>query len=121
MLHEVIIQFVTLQIVSFLNYHVNNPMDEIEKPLRAANLSSILKPWDATFVEMDQMLLFDVIQVSEGVVVRFLAKIRTRLGCELHGHKTSLGLMLCQSGEYDQRQDTRTNTSSVRNCQRFYP
>ena len=50
------------KIVEFCNHHVNNPMAEIEKPLKSNNMAEVLDDaWDAEFIDLDQPTLFNII------------------------------------------------------------
>jgi S-phase kinase-associated protein 1 len=49
------------KVVTYLRYHVDNPAKEIEKPLKSANMAENVSQWDADFVDVDQVLLFDLI------------------------------------------------------------
>jgi S-phase kinase-associated protein 1 len=40
-------------VIEFLNYHVDNPMTEIQKPIKTNDLVSIVGEWDAKYVELD--------------------------------------------------------------------
>merc|ERR1712127_200197 len=41
------------KVVQFMNYHVDNPCKEIEKPLPDKKMSEVVSQWDADFVEVD--------------------------------------------------------------------
>lgn len=49
------------KILEFCEYHESTPMVEIEKPLKSVNMQQVVGPWDATFVEIEQSMLFDLI------------------------------------------------------------
>jgi S-phase kinase-associated protein 1 len=49
------------KVVEFMEYHHENPMKEIEKPLKSANMRDVVMEWDANFVEVDQETLFELI------------------------------------------------------------
>jgi S-phase kinase-associated protein 1 len=48
-------------VIKYMNYHVDNPAKEIEKPLKSSNMKEVCSEWDADFVDIDQELLFEVI------------------------------------------------------------
>ena len=50
--------------IEYMRYHVDKPAEEIEKPLKSAEMKEVVAPWDAEFVEIDQELLFELILVS---------------------------------------------------------
>ncbi len=41
------------KIVEYLTYVKDNPLNEIEKPLKSANLHEVVPAWFADFVEVD--------------------------------------------------------------------
>jgi len=45
----------------YIKYHHSNPADEIEKPLKSANMREVVSEWDASFVEIEQEHLFELI------------------------------------------------------------
>ena len=49
------------KIIEYMNYHCDKPVTEIEKPIRSNNISEIVCPFDADFVQIDDELLFDLI------------------------------------------------------------
>jgi S-phase kinase-associated protein 1 len=48
-------------VIKYMNYHIDNPAKEIEKPLKSANMKEVVSDWDAEFVDLDQERLFEVI------------------------------------------------------------
>jgi S-phase kinase-associated protein 1 len=48
-------------VIKYMNYHVDNPGKEIEKPLKSSNMKEVCSDWDADFVDIDQDLLFELI------------------------------------------------------------
>lgn len=49
------------KIVEFCTRHVNDPMPEIEKPLKSQNLADSVGEWDSNFIDVDQSMLFSII------------------------------------------------------------
>jgi S-phase kinase-associated protein 1 len=49
------------KVVQYMRYHCDNPAQEIEKPLKSANMAEVVSHWDADFVDVDQELLFELI------------------------------------------------------------
>merc|ERR1711964_302575 len=49
------------KVIEYMKYHHTNPAKEIEKPLKSANMREVVNEWDATFVEIDQETLFELI------------------------------------------------------------
>lgn len=52
---------VLTKIVDYMKYHADSPAKEIEKPLKSANMSEVVCQWDASFIDVDQELLFELI------------------------------------------------------------
>ena len=52
---------VLTKVVEYMRYHCDKPADEIEKPLKSANMAEVVSQWDADFVDVDQELLFELI------------------------------------------------------------
>lgn len=51
-------------VVKYMEYHVDKPAKDIEKPLRSANMSEVVgDQWDAEFVDVEQETLFELILV----------------------------------------------------------
>lgn len=63
---------VLAKVVEYLNYHVNNPAAEIDKPLKSANMTEVVSQWDAQFVEVDQELLFELILAANYMDIKSL-------------------------------------------------
>lgn len=50
------------KVVEFCTHHVDNPMADIEKPLKSQLMSEVVDDqWDSDFVEVDQATLFNLI------------------------------------------------------------
>ena len=49
------------KVIEFCTHHVNDPMPEIEKPLKSNNMADVVPEWDATFIDMEQSTLFAII------------------------------------------------------------
>ena len=45
---------------------------EIEKPLKSANMADVVSPWDANFVELDHEMLFELILAANYVDIKSL-------------------------------------------------
>lgn len=48
-------------VVEFIRHHAAEPMNEIEKPLKSANMAEVVQEWYAGFVSVDQEILFELI------------------------------------------------------------
>merc|ERR1712087_497169 len=60
------------KVIEYMTYHNSNPADEIEKPLKSANMREVVSEWDATFVEIEQETLFELILVANYMDIKSL-------------------------------------------------
>mmetsp|Transcript_6452 Transcript_6452/g.9686 ORF Transcript_6452/g.9686 Transcript_6452/m.9686 type:complete len:172 (+) Transcript_6452:20-535(+) len=60
------------KVIEFCTRHVKEPMNEIEKPLKSANMNEVVSEWDAKFVELDQELLFELILAANYMDIKSL-------------------------------------------------
>jgi S-phase kinase-associated protein 1 len=49
------------KVIEFCTHHVNDPMPEIEKPLKSNNMADVVPEWDANFIDVEQSTLFSII------------------------------------------------------------
>lgn len=49
------------KVIEFCKHHVNDPMPDIEKPLKSNIMSEVVPEWDANFIEVEQSMLFAII------------------------------------------------------------
>mmetsp|Transcript_10369 Transcript_10369/g.19874 ORF Transcript_10369/g.19874 Transcript_10369/m.19874 type:complete len:188 (-) Transcript_10369:376-939(-) len=49
------------KVITYMEYHTDNPPKEIEKPLKSPNMADVVSEWDAHFVEVPQDVLFELI------------------------------------------------------------
>lgn len=49
------------KVIEFCEHHLKEPMSEIEKPLKSQNMGDVVQKWYADFVEIEQVLLFELI------------------------------------------------------------
>jgi len=52
---------VLAKVIEFCRHHQEEPMTEIEKPLKSANMHEVVQEWYAEFVQVPQELLFELI------------------------------------------------------------
>ena len=57
---------VLAEIIEFCRHrHAAGPMEEIEKPLKSANMRELVSEWDASFVDkLDQKMLFELVMAA---------------------------------------------------------
>ena len=49
------------KVIEFCKHHRSEPMTEIEKPLKSAAMAEVVQKWYADFVNVEQVLLFELI------------------------------------------------------------
>ena len=49
------------KVIEFCEHHLEEPMSEIEKPLKSQAMGDVVQKWYAEFVEVEQVLLFELI------------------------------------------------------------
>jgi len=49
------------KVLEFCEHHLAEPMTEIEKPLKSQNMQDVVQKWYADFVNVEQVLLFELI------------------------------------------------------------
>jgi S-phase kinase-associated protein 1 len=49
------------KVIEFCEHHLTEPMTEIEKPLKSQNMKEVVQQWYADFVDVEQVLLFELI------------------------------------------------------------
>ncbi|CRG94028.1 suppressor of kinetochore protein 1, putative [Plasmodium gallinaceum] len=52
------------KIIEYMEYHIQNPADEIPKPLSTSNLQDVVSSWDYDFVNTDKETLYELIEAS---------------------------------------------------------
>ncbi|SCO67953.1 suppressor of kinetochore protein 1, putative [Plasmodium vivax] len=52
------------KIIEYMEYHINNPAEEIPKPLITSNLQDVVSSWDYDFVNTDKETLYELIEAS---------------------------------------------------------
>jgi S-phase kinase-associated protein 1 len=52
---------VLTKVIEFCRHYSEDPMNEIEKPLKSANMQEVVQEWFANFVKIEQELLFELI------------------------------------------------------------
>lgn len=49
------------KVIEFCEHHKTEPMTEIEKPLKSQNMADVVQKWYADFVDVEQVILFELI------------------------------------------------------------
>uniref|UniRef100_A0A7S3HQT9 S-phase kinase-associated protein 1 n=1 Tax=Spumella elongata TaxID=89044 RepID=A0A7S3HQT9_9STRA len=49
------------KVIEFTKHYKEEPMNEIEKPLKSANMAEVVQEWYSNFIAVDQEILFELI------------------------------------------------------------
>ena len=49
------------KVIEFCQHHKEEPMTEIEKPLKSQNMADVVQKWYADYVDVEQVVLFELI------------------------------------------------------------
>ena len=49
------------KVIEFCEHHKEDPMTEIEKPLKSQNMADVVQKWYADFCDIEQVILFELI------------------------------------------------------------
>ncbi|KAJ1432025.1 Skp1 family, dimerization domain-containing protein [Ochromonadaceae sp. CCMP2298] len=49
------------KVIEFAQHYKNEPMSEIEKPLKSSNMAEVVQEWYSNFVGVEQEILFELI------------------------------------------------------------
>lgn len=55
---------ILVKIIDFITYYQENPMTEIEKPLKSSNMNEIVSEWYVNFVNVEQDILFEILNAA---------------------------------------------------------
>eukprot|EP00818_Percolomonas_sp_WS_P010197 CAMPEP_0117449130 /NCGR_PEP_ID=MMETSP0759-20121206/7781_1 /TAXON_ID=63605 /ORGANISM="Percolomonas cosmopolitus, Strain WS" /LENGTH=131 /DNA_ID=CAMNT_0005241585 /DNA_START=338 /DNA_END=733 /DNA_ORIENTATION=+ len=94
------------KILEFVNHHWNNPIKEIEKPLKS-DFNEMISDWDKKFLEsMDDVLLVDVINASNYLNIKDLLEMTcAKVAAGLKGKPVSeLRRMFMREDEEDEEE-----------------
>ena len=57
------------------NYHIDNPLAEIERPLKSSNMRDIVSEWDANFINISVEDLMDLIVAANFLLIQPLLEV----------------------------------------------
>ena len=60
------------KVIEFCGKHHDNPMKDIEKPLKSADMHQVVDDWDANFVDIEQDILFELILAANYMDIKSL-------------------------------------------------
>ncbi|CAM9633577.1 unnamed protein product, partial [Phaeothamnion confervicola] len=60
------------KVIEFCHHHREDPMMDIEKPLKSANMHEVVQEWYANFVQVEQELLFELILAANYMDIKAL-------------------------------------------------
>ncbi|CBK23709.2 uncharacterized protein [Blastocystis hominis] len=63
------------RIIAFCNYHIDNPLAEIERPLKSSNMRDIVSEWDANFINISVEDLMDLIVAANFLLIQPLLEV----------------------------------------------
>jgi S-phase kinase-associated protein 1 len=49
------------KVIEFCTHYIEDPMNEIQKPLKSSIMSEVVQQWYADFVNVEQPMLFELI------------------------------------------------------------
>ena len=56
-------------------YHVDNPLKEIERPLKSTNMAENVDAWDAAYNDLDDATLFHLVTAANYLMIRPLMEL----------------------------------------------
>jgi len=63
------------KVIEFCQHLKEQPLQEIEKPLKTNNLREIVAPWYAEFVEVEQEMLFEIVLAANYLDIKQLLEL----------------------------------------------
>ena len=76
------------KVVTFCQHLLDNSPPEIEKPLRSTDMASVVAPWYAEFINLDQEVLFELIMASNYLDIKPLLDLASAKVASLIKHKS---------------------------------
>ena len=63
------------KVIDFCTYHVDNPLKEIERPLKSTNMAENVDAWDAAYIDLDDATLFHLVTAANYLMIRPLMEL----------------------------------------------
>jgi S-phase kinase-associated protein 1 len=84
------------KVIEFCEHHLTEPMTEIEKPLKSQNMGDVVQSWYADFVNLEQVLLFELILAANYMDIKPLLDLTcATVASMIKGKTVSAFLMSC--------------------------
>lgn len=53
-------------------YHVDNPMPQIEQPIKSKNMEENVDKWDAQFIDLDDQFIYEITNSANYLIIHSL-------------------------------------------------
>ena len=63
------------KVIEFCKYMIDHVVPEIEKPLRSTDMSTVVEPWYANYINVEQEMLFELIMASNYLDIKPLLEL----------------------------------------------
>ena len=90
------------KVIEFCEHHLEEPMTEIEKPLKSQNMADVVQKWYADFVDLEQVLLFELILAANFMDIKPLLDLTCATVASMIKGKTVSNLVFCVCGVLSQ-------------------
>ncbi|CBK22691.2 uncharacterized protein [Blastocystis hominis] len=60
------------RVILFCSHHCDNPMPEIEKPLKSNKMEENVDKWDADFIDLEDSVLYQIVTASNYLMIQSL-------------------------------------------------
>ncbi|EJK66994.1 hypothetical protein THAOC_12026 [Thalassiosira oceanica] len=80
------------KVIEFCQHYTGEPMTEIEKPLKSAQMGELLEKWYADFVNVEQALLFELILAANYMGIKPLLDLTCAKVASMIKGKTPEGI-----------------------------
>ena len=67
--------FILLKVIEFLTHYKEEPMTEIEKPLKSSDMNEVVQEWYVNFVNVEQEILFELILAANFMDIKPLLEL----------------------------------------------
>jgi S-phase kinase-associated protein 1 len=73
------------KVLEFLAHHACNPLREIQTPIKTSNIADLVDEWDSKFIDVDNKLLVDLINVADYIDCSQLTELSDlKLACLMY-------------------------------------